>query len=238
MNKDKIVTVIAVAKWYVGAPDTPASCPGGPPGQQLMHPQPRPDHRGRACSSHGSAARAGFTLIELLIAMVIISIIAGLAIPRIDFSGLRSDAGARLVRTTLTNASRLAVLRQHDVIVSFDATKQGLLVIEDANNNGTIDSGERTSWKPLEDGVGFYVPKKGVGGGTPSATVTGTNLKSIGGLPSVVFHRSGSSSSGVEAYLSMPRGVDTDARAVMVTQSTGRVDWYRNTANGWRPGGV
>jgi prepilin-type N-terminal cleavage/methylation domain-containing protein len=232
------VIVVAFAKWYVGSPDSPTSSSGGPPGSKLMHQQPRSARCGSALSSHRSDARRGFTLIELLIALVIISIIAGLAIPRIDFTGLRSDAGARLLRTTLTNASRMAVLRQHDVIVSFDGTKQGMLVIEDANNNGVLDSGERTSWKPLEDGVGFYVPKKGIGGGTPTSTVVGSNIKSIGGLPSVVFHRSGSSSTGLEAYLSTPRGVDTDARAVMVTQSTGRVDWFRLTANGWRAGGV
>jgi prepilin-type N-terminal cleavage/methylation domain-containing protein len=186
----------------------------------------------------GVSMRRGMTIIEILVVMVVLSIVAGLALPRIDFSGLRADAGARLLRTTMTQAGRLAVLRQHDIIVSFDVAKSTMIVIEDTNNSGALDAGERSTTKPFEEGVGFVIPAKGISGSTPTAPVIGTSVKTINSLPSVIFRRNGAASSDIEIYLSTQSNKPTDARAVAVTKSTGRVDWFRNTATGWRPGGV
>ena len=185
--------------------------------------------------------RHGFTLIELMLVVVLLGIVAKIAIPKIDITAFRADAGARVVGTSLNFASRVAVLRQHDVIVSFDQAGARLRVVEDVNSNGLVDTGERTTYKPMEDGVNFYVLSSGVGGvagGSPAAAVNGTTLKTINSMPSIVFHRDGAASSDVEAYISSKRQKNTDYRAVTITKATGRVSSYRYTANGWQRSGV
>jgi hypothetical protein len=176
-----------------------------------------------------------------MLVVVLLGIVAKIAVPKIDITGLRADAGVRVIGTSLNYASRIAVLRQHDVIVSFDLPSARLRVVEDANSNGAVDTGERTTYKPLEDGVNFYGPNgavAGVTGGAPTAAVNGTTLKTINSMPSIVFHRDGTASSDVEAYVSSKRQSKSDYRAVTVTKATGRVATYRYTPAGWRKAGV
>ena len=182
-------------------------------------------------SKHGKGAgRAGFTMTELVITLTLIGIVAGFAAPRIDYQRYRADAGARVVRGVLQQAQRLAVLRQYDVIVSFDVGGNRVRVIEDANNNKGQDGGERASWKPLEEGAHFTQPSAStIGDWKQGATgaVTGSNVRDVAGLPSITFHRDGAASTDLEVYITAGSTALSNLRGIAVTQSTGRADAYR-----------
>jgi len=183
--------------------------------------------------------RRGVTMIEMMIVVVLLSLVSALALPKINFAQFKTDDSVRAVRTALQTAQRLAITRQYDVIVSFDTTKQQIRMVEDLNNNYLIDAGERVTYTPLDQGVKFAAPGQGGVAGPVGAAVVGTNVMSIGNMPSVVFLRSGSASSYIEVYLTA-NGNDglTEWRAVQVTQSTGRTVWYRWLATLWNKASV
>jgi prepilin-type N-terminal cleavage/methylation domain-containing protein len=182
-------------------------------------------------------ARSGYTFIELLIVLAIISIIAVFAFPRVNFTQFQVDAAARGVRMTLQNAQRLAVTRQFNVVVSFDQANGKVRVLEDNNNNGAIDGGERVTWFTLEDGAHFLMPPAGVNGPVGGA-INGAALSTISGLPSIVFRRDGAGSTDLEVYLTSKRQLPNDFRGVTVVQSTGRTDWYKYIGAVWKAGNL
>lgn len=186
------------------------------------------------------SSRRGVTLIEMMIVVVLLSLVSALALPRLNFAQFRSDDSVRALRTTLQTAQRLAITRQYDVIVSFDTVKSTIRIAEDQNNNYQIDAGERVTYTPLDQGVRFGNPGQGgVTGVATSASVVGTNVMSISGMPSIVFLRSGSASSYMEIYLTAAgNNGETEWRAVQVTQSTGRTVWYRWLTTVWNKASV
>ncbi|MGI8546035.1 MAG: pilus assembly FimT family protein, partial [Gemmatimonadaceae bacterium] len=108
------------------------------------------------------SGRAGFTLIEVLIVLTLIGIVSALAIPRIRLSSYNADAGMRTVQSALQQAQRNAIVRQTDVMVSFDTVGRRIRTVFDLNNNHTVDSGEEVHWRPLEDSARFALPPSGV----------------------------------------------------------------------------
>ena len=168
--------------------------------------------------------------------VVIIGLLAGFAVPRLDTAGMRSDAAARQVRGALQLAQRTAVMRQFDVIVSVDVANGGVRVTEDRNNNSQVDAGERTTWHHLEDGQRFRAPPTPLDGSTASA-VNLSLPRTVGGLPSVIFRRNGAASSSMEIYLA-GRDSTASSRAVTVTQATGRTEWLRYSESEWKKGGA
>jgi prepilin-type N-terminal cleavage/methylation domain-containing protein len=183
-------------------------------------------------------ARAGYTLIELVTAMALMLIITAFAIPKVASTRFQMDANARLIRSVLQVAERLSVTRQYDVIVSFDLSRGMMRTVEDMDNDGQMGSAERASWRALEDGGRFGVPSSGVGGGGVGAAVVGGNLRTVDGMPSVIFHRNGAASSDVQIYLTSRVGAASDFRAVTVMQSTGRTEWFRRNGSVWKEAGL
>jgi prepilin-type N-terminal cleavage/methylation domain-containing protein len=179
----------------------------------------------------------GFTLFELLVVIVIISILAAVTLPRVNLHQFRIDAGVRVVQSALQQGARFAVQRQHDVYVSFDIPGKRLVVVDDVNNSGTADAGERVQWHPLEDGVRFAVPPSPIGGNALAA-VAGTNLRMINGLPTIIYRRDGAASTDLQVYITSTRPDAGDFKALSVTRSTGHVDYYRYNAGSWVRGGV
>jgi prepilin-type N-terminal cleavage/methylation domain-containing protein len=184
-----------------------------------------------------SASRRGFSAIELLIVCAIVGIFATLAYPRVNFTQFQVDSGARTVRVSLQNAERLAVTRQYDVVVSFDVNNKRMRILEDGNNNDAVDAGEHVTYAPLEDGVHFKKPPAGLSGPV-AAPVVGSNLKTIDGMPSVIFRRDGAASTDLEVYIASSKELANDWRAIQVVQSTGRTDWFRYLAGLWKAGSI
>ena len=191
----------------------------------------------QATPSHVTASHAvrrpGFSVVELLIVCGIVAIFATLAYPRVDFGEFQVDSGARTVRTALQNAERLAVTERHDVVVSFDLVNKRLRIVEDANDNDVIDRDERVSYVALENGVHFKAPPAGLSGPVSSA-VTGSNMKTVDGMPTIVFRRDGAASTDLEVYLVSSKELPKDWRAIQVVRSTGHTDWYRYLDNLWK----
>jgi len=195
----------------------------------------------RTSPSHVTAPRPtrklGFSVIELLIVCAIVGIFATIAYPRVNFTQFQVDSGARTIRVALQNAERLAVTRQYDVVVSFDVNRKRVRVLEDGNNNDVVDNGERVTYAALEDGVHFKVPPAGLSGPVASAVV-GSNLKTVDGMPTIIFRRDGAASSDLEVYLASSKELANDWRAIQVVQSTGRTDWFRYLSGLWKAGSV
>jgi prepilin-type N-terminal cleavage/methylation domain-containing protein len=178
--------------------------------------------------------RPAFTMIETMIVLVIAGLMISLAIPRMDSTKFRADAVAEIVRTTLQDAQRQAITRQHDMVVSFDTSGEQIRVLWDANDDGLITPGERTTFRGLDVGVLFSDPTVNGVSGTPIVKpISGSSLSTLSGFPTLTFHRDGSVSTDAEIYVSIAaRGVDKIYRAITLVQATGRVDWYRlNTGN-------
>jgi len=180
--------------------------------------------------------RPAFTLAEMMVVVVISGMMVALAIPRIDTTRYKADAVAQIVRTTLQTASRTAVMRQHDMIVSFDTVGERIRMHYDADNNGLIATTERVTYRGLDTGILFTDPTvNGVSGAAIHSPISGANVANVSSMPTVTFHRDGSVSSDAEIYVSIAARGPKMYRAIVLTQSTGRIDWYRlNTStNKW-----
>ena len=176
--------------------------------------------------------RRGFSMIEIVIVLVMIAVIMRMALPKLNVGQYRADAAAQQVRSVFQTAQRTSLTRQYDVIVSVDTTKFELRIAEDVNNDGLIQNTEWKFWRPTGDGNTFALPPRGVNTSTVSASVVGSQLKTITSLPSVVFHRDGSTSSDVEIYIQNTYKGRTDWRAVTVTRATGRTEVFRLSGTG------
>jgi type II secretory pathway pseudopilin PulG len=175
------------------------------------------------------AQRRGFSTIEVVMVLLIVGVTMRIALPRLDLSRYRSDAAAQQVRSVLVTAQRMSLTRQYDVIVSFDTVRGVVRIAEDQNNNGQIDGVEPTLAirRSIGEGNRFSVPPFGLSSPTPTASVLGTQIKSVTSYPSVIFHRDGSVNTDAEIYVASAYRGRTDFRLVTLTRSTGRTDLYR-----------
>lgn len=179
----------------------------------------------------------GFTLMELLIVVSIVGILAALAFPRLRSAQYDADAAMHTVKSALQQAQRFAIVRQTDVMVSFDTAGKRVRIVYDVNNNHQYDAGEEIHWKSLEAAERFIVPPSGVqmAGGAP---VVGSNLAMRDNYPTVYYHRDGAVSSELELYVSSYRPNTSDMRAIHVRQATGRVQFYRYNGSTWIGAGL
>jgi prepilin-type N-terminal cleavage/methylation domain-containing protein len=179
-------------------------------------------------------SRRGFTLFELLTVLTMMGVVASMAIPRLKVGRYRIDAAAQQVRSVFQTAQRTSLTRQFDVIVSVDTIKGELRIAEDRNNNGTIEGTEWKFWRPSGEGNRFAVPVAGLHN-IITTSVVGGSLKSIDNLPSVIFHRDGSTSSDAEIYIRSEYKGRVDFCAIELTRSTGRTELYRLNSAGTLP---
>jgi prepilin-type N-terminal cleavage/methylation domain-containing protein len=182
--------------------------------------------------------RSGFTMVEMLIVVTLIGLIAGIALPNVDYTRFRVDAAMRGVGTALVGAQRFAVTRQHDVVVLFDESNNTVRIHDDVNNNQQQDAGERIRGVSLGDQIVL-------GRGPATAHTVGggpvTFIKRVSGLPALTFHRNGAASEYGGFYLTSRRSLQsaaaaTDGRLVMVERATGRISWYRFNGSTWTEG--
>lgn len=176
------------------------------------------------------AAERGYTLIEMLIVIVMLSILAALAFPKINYMRYRVNSDARNVVMTLAYAQRLAVSLQHNVQVTFSSTTNQVLTLEDANDDGLYSTAERIRGFSLAEGVVFAQ------NGVPNLpSPAATNVLTV-----VTFWRDGSANTAGVIFLNTTRGIargnNEDARGIDIVRSTGRATWYTYTGGSWRRG--
>lgn len=185
-------------------------------------------------SDNGLRTRHGFSMIELMVVVAVIGVVVMMAIPRIDVTRYRADAAGQLVRTLLQLAQRNAITRQTNVIVSFDATNHRIRIVQDANDNGAVDTGEDVKYRGLEEGAIFSAPTwTGIGGTTPGAAVIGNALATVDGMSSIIFRRDGSGSTNAEIYTTMRTTVRTEYRGLQLVGATGTMDLFRYGGSSW-----
>lgn len=172
--------------------------------------------------------RSGMTVTELLVVMIMFAIVATIAMPRLNLRRLRIDAAVREVNITMLSAQRLAIQKQHNVVVAFDTAQRLIRIHEDADNDGVMDGGELVRQRPLGDGVRF-----GLGGATARA-IGGSAINFVrgqAGLPAVTFSRAGTASEIGGFYISSADsgilGAISDTRAFEVERATGRTERFR-----------
>jgi len=174
--------------------------------------------------------RRGYSLGELLWVIVILSIIAGLALPRLDWVKLRVNSEQRNIAMQLTYAQRLAVSLQNNVQLTIDHANRRLLVDEDANNDGVFQSGERRRVIQLDDGINFE--RNGVAD-LPSPAPTNE-------ITTIVYRRDGSADQAGVIFMNTTRGVNSglnnDARAMEIIRATGRAITYKYLGGTWVKG--
>ena len=167
----------------------------------------------------------------------VMGILAALAMPRFRSAQFDADAGMRTIQSTLQQAQRAAIVRQTDVMVSFDTAGNRVRIVYDLNNNHQLDAGEETHWRSLEPGDRFVVPPVGVQM-TATNSVVGSAIATRDNYPTVFYHRDGAVSSELELYVTSHRADLTDIRALHVRQATGRVQLYRYNGSTWMGAGL
>lgn len=210
-------------------------------GQGAHTPVRMPNHRAppRARGFRSTLrSRGGFSMIELMTVLVIIGIMASIAAPRLDISHYRVDSAMQSVGSALLAAQRAAVVKQHDVVVSFDTGGRMVRIHEDMDNDALVDTGEDVRFRPLDPGVAFGrggAPGFRIGNGPVSFT------RVQAGRPAVTFHRNGTASEEGGVYLTSTRaarsgGYAADARVIIVDRATGRPSWFNYTRLTWKRG--
>ncbi|MCK4549814.1 MAG: GspH/FimT family pseudopilin [Candidatus Krumholzibacteria bacterium] len=89
----------------------------------------------------------GFTIVELMIAVSIVGLIAVLAVPNYQrfMHGWRLNGETQQLASALRTARSSAVMKNIDVVFSFDPGTNTYSWYEDANGNGSLDNGEYES---------------------------------------------------------------------------------------------
>jgi prepilin-type N-terminal cleavage/methylation domain-containing protein len=198
---------------------------------------PRPLLRSRLAASPPRRRRAAFTLLELLIVVALFSALAVIALPRINYTTMRLDANVAIVRGAMQQAWRMAITKQHDVLVSFDTSAGRMRILEDLNGDSLASAGERVMWRPLQERVRFDTPPTGVTG-VVATPIAGLGVRIISAMPTVIFRRSGAASGDIEVYLQIRNRGTKSWRAITVSHATGRAEWFKFVNSNWRSGGI
>jgi len=181
--------------------------------------------------SHPSTS--GFTLVELLIVLILVGVLTSIVAPMLSPGRWRADSAVQEVVMSLNGAQRLAVLRQHDVVITFLTDERQLRLHQDRNNDRNMDPDEDVRVVELPETMGF-----GLGSATAIGGFTGSvSFESEDDGPTVVFHRNGSASESGSAYLRPLEGsmsIDPEAvRAITVERATGEVRCFSYRTSAW-----
>ena len=181
--------------------------------------------------------RRGLTMIEMVMVVVIIGIIAKITLPNFNINKYRADGAGRLARVILQEAQRNAITRQSNVIVSFDPVLSRFRVVQDYNNNDTINTTDLVQYRNMAEGAVFDKPSwsgaVGADSTTPTASYAGAGLVTVSGLSTIIFRRDGSASTDFYLFVTTRKGVPTEYREILCAASTGRCDLYKYNGKGW-----
>lgn len=174
-------------------------------------------------------------MVEVIVVLVVAGVLTSMAAPLFAPGRWRADSGAQEVMAGLNAAQRLAVLRQHDVIVTFLLAERALEVHRDGDNDGVVDTGEDVRRIELPETVGFGLGSTPGMVGDPS-TSTAT-FADAGAGPRVAFRRNGSASEAGRIYLRPLEGSMSEdavaARALRLERSTGELRCFSYRTGAW-----
>jgi len=90
---------------------------------------------------------AGFTLVELMVVIGIIGLIAVMSIPNFNryLNNWRLNGEAQQFASALRKARSIAVMKNIDVVFTFDRANDTYWYFEDADRDGNLDSNELQS---------------------------------------------------------------------------------------------
>jgi Tfp pilus assembly protein FimT len=165
----------------------------------------------------------GFTAVEISVTLATIGVVVALGVQRVDSSAWRLDAAAQEVVQRVRAARSLAVLRQHNVVVTFDIDSRAMIVHEDANSDGVVDEGERVRRETLDGKAEF------MRAAAPFADFTGGPVTFDDN--SVTFMRNGSASQEGAVYVGRPNVAK--ARVVIISRATGYSEMQRYNGSTW-----
>ncbi len=187
----------------------------------------------RTTPRSAAGPRRGFTILELTVVLIMVSLIAGIAVPRLNYERYRADAAMRTVRSILQASQRNAIMRQTNVVVGFNEAAGLMEIIEDTDNDCQYDPGERLVTRPLEEGSKFSLPPTPYGSPVASP-VTGPNMCTVRGLRAIQFLRDGATATDLDVYLTSSRGTAKDYRLIRVTMASGRTEAFRFDGSTWK----
>ena len=167
---------------------------------------------------------AGFTSIELSVTVALVGMVLALGARRVDSSAWKLDTAGQEVVQRVRAARALAVLRQHDMVVSFDINARQIIVHEDLNSDGVMDGGERVIRYTLDGKAQFVLGEAPAYAGYSGGPITFTDN-------TVTFTRNGSASEEGAIYVSRP-GLSR-ARGVVVSRATGFAEMNRYNGTDW-----
>jgi prepilin-type N-terminal cleavage/methylation domain-containing protein len=175
----------------------------------------------------------GFTLAEMLFVVVIVGIMTAMMTPLFSPGRWRADSAVQELAMTMNASQRLAVMRQHDVVLRFLLDERRVRIHQDTDNDGVEDTGEDVRVMELPETMGFgagSVPQLPQGAGPVS-------FKAKNGMPTLVFHRNGSTNSTGAVYLRPLEGSLSNSpyavRAVTVERATAEVRCYSFRTGSW-----
>jgi len=89
----------------------------------------------------------GFTLVELMITVSVFGLIAVLSVPNYNrfMMGWRLNGETQQLASSLRAARSTAVMKNIDVVFSFDTDTNSYSWFEDSNRDGNLDNGEYES---------------------------------------------------------------------------------------------
>lgn len=175
----------------------------------------------------------GFTLVEIIFVLILVGIMAGIMTPLFAPGRWRADSAVQELAMSLNGAQRLAVLQQHDVVLTFKVADREVAVLQDTNNNGQHDAGEDFYVIQLPETIGFS------SGNAPALPEGAGPISFAGGSgdPSLTFHRNGSASTGGVIYLAPVEGSMAGnaegVRALTIERATGEVRCYSYRTGSW-----
>ena len=189
--------------------------------------------RGFAPTRH---AERGFSLVELLFVLTIVGVMTSMVAPMFSPGRWRADGAAHEVVLGLNAAQRLAVLRQHDIQITFELSERLLRLHQDLDNDGVYEDGEDLRVVELPETMGF-----GAGVAPLITTDKGPiTFATSSADPVLTFHRNGSASAAGIIYLYATDGAMAASaeavRAVRVERATGEVRCFTYRTGSWEDG--
>jgi Tfp pilus assembly protein FimT len=165
--------------------------------------------------------------------LVLAGILMAMMAPVLKPGRWRADSAIRELTLSLNAAQRLAVMRQHDIVATFEVTENKVRVLQDQNNNGVADPGESWSVIELPETISF-----GMGGAPALPEGPGpVSFRDNSDGPTVTFHRNGSASETGAAYVYPARGSLSDGtegvRALTIERATGEIRCYSYRSGSW-----